>query len=95
MINTKSNNGMKNGMMEESQYSMFRNIYRNVIKREGNNKEPKIFQDSSSYTQRKKAIALGKTIPDKSFFSYDKNTTHQAVRRMRSSGSVVPAKVRL
>ncbi len=80
-------------MMEESQFSMFRNIYRNTIKPEPNYN--KTFQDSSSYIQRKKAIALGKTIPDKSFFSYDPNLTKQTIRRVRSSGYVVPPKVRL
>jgi hypothetical protein len=86
---------MKNGMMEESQYSMFRNIYRNSIKRETFNVQTNTFQDSSSYIQRKKAIALGKTIKDISFFSYDPNLTRQTIRRVRSSGSVVPAKARL
>ncbi len=82
-------------MMEESQYSMFRNIYRNTIKRETPSVVTNTFQDSSSYIQRKKAIALGKTISDNSFFSYDPNLTHQTIRRARSSGSTVPAKVRI
>jgi hypothetical protein len=91
-MNNVIKNSMKNGMMEESQYSMFRNIYKKTV---NHTSEQKNFQDSSSYIQRKKSIALGKAIPDKSFFSYDKNLTHQTIRRIRSSGSVVPAKANL
>ncbi len=84
-------------MMEESQYSMFRNIYRNSVEKKYTNSLQQVptFQDTSSYIQRKKAIALGKTIQDKSFFSYDPNLTHQTIRRVRSSGSAVPAKARI
>ncbi len=82
-------------MMEESQYSMFRNIYRNVVKRETPTVQTNTFQDASSYIQRKKAIALGKAIPDKSFFSYDRNLTHQTIKRVRSSGNTVPTKARI
>jgi hypothetical protein len=82
--------------MEDGQFSLMRNVYRRtkdipVIDFNMNNIK---YQDSSSYMERKKALAIGKKSynPTLSYTSRDPVGTYHTKRRVISAGTVSPKK---
>ena len=82
--------------MEDGQFSLMRNIYRRtkdipIIDASMNNTK---YQDSSSYMERKKALAIGKKSysPQLSYTSRDPVGTNHAKRRVISAGTISPKK---
>jgi hypothetical protein len=85
--------------MPNAEFSLSRRTFRQIgvipktITVEGkviNNK----FQDSSSYMERKKALAIGNHAYKSTirYTSYDSNETHHIKRRVVSAGTVSPKK---
>lgn len=94
----KNASPLKNNM-PESEFALSRRTFRQIglipktITIEGkiiNNK----FQDSSSYMERKKALAIGNNAYKSSvrYTSYDQNGTYHTKRRVVSAGTVSPKK---
>jgi hypothetical protein len=92
---------LKNNM-EEGVFSLSRRVFRQtgmipkttiVDNKVVNNK----FQDSSSYIERKKILAIGNKSYKTpiTYNSYDPVQTHHTVRRVRSAGTVSPKKKNL
>jgi hypothetical protein len=82
--------------MEDGQFSLIRNIYRrtkdlSIIDVNMNNRT---YRDSSSYMERKKALAVGKKSYNMqlSYTSRDPVGTAHIVRRVRAAGTVSPKK---
>jgi hypothetical protein len=79
--------------MEDGQFSLMRKIWRNT--RDTNEVGATVtYPDSSSYTERKKARALGKKSYNSplSYTSYDPVGTYHTKRRVISAGTVSPKK---
>ena len=98
ILYSKNASPLKNNM-EESSFSLSRRVFRQIgtipktITVEGkviNNK----FQDSSSYMERKKALAIGNNAYKSTirYTSYDPNGTYHTKRRVVSGGTVSPKK---
>jgi hypothetical protein len=82
--------------MEDGQFSLIRNIYRRtkdlpIVDASKNNVT---YQDSSSYMERKKALAVGKKSynPQLSYTSRDPVGTYHTKRRVISAGTISPKK---
>jgi hypothetical protein len=83
--------------MEDGQFSLMRKIWRNTRDTHINEVGVTVnytYQDSSSYTERKKARALGKKSYNSplSYTSYDPVGTYHTKRRVISAGTVSPKK---
>ena len=84
--------------MEEGQFSLMRSIYRKTSQLKTQNYNGSTlnvtFQDSSSRTERLKALAIGKQTRQStvSYRSYDTNDVAHRVRRVRQAGSAAPKK---
>jgi hypothetical protein len=78
--------------MEDGQFSLMRKIWRNTNHNDATVKY--IYQDSSSYMERKKAKAIGKKSYNSplSYTSYDPVGTNHIKRRVISAGTVSPKK---
>ena len=91
-------NPSKNNM-EEGQFSLMRKIFRKSISTHRNNAgstQNLSYQDSSTYTERKKAIALGDSMNKiASYRSYDPVYVGHVIKKQHSSGAVVPKKAQL
>jgi len=94
----KNASPLKNNM-EDGIFSLSRHTYREISKIPKTNIiQNKIinntFQDSSSYMERKKALAIGKRSYNTPlrYTSYDPVNTHHTIRRVRSAGTVSPKK---
>lgn len=82
-----------------SNFSTNKKLFNNSVTNHGS-KHTYNDTSSSSYIQRRKANAIGKTstkqgLATNSSLTYDnvnKNTVNQSLRRIRSGGSVAPAK---
>ena len=82
--------------MEDGQFSLIRNIYRRtkdlpVVDANMNNIT---YQDSSSYIERKKALAVGKKSYNSSlsYTARDPVGTYHTKRRVISAGTISPKK---
>ena len=95
---SKNASPLKNNM-EEGIFSLYRKVYRQTGKipttkvidnKIINNK----FQDSSSYMERKKALAIGNRSYNNTitYNSYDPVNTYHTKRRVISAGTVSPKK---
>lgn len=88
--------------MDEGSFSLSRRVFRQIglipktITVEGNVINNK-FQDSSSYMERKKMLAIGNKSYNNpiTYNSYDPVKTHHTVRRLRAAGTVSPKKKNL
>jgi hypothetical protein len=84
--------------MEEGQFSLMRSVFRSTNQTKTTNPNGSTlnitYQDSSSRTERLKAMAIGKQEyqPTVSYRSYDTNDVAHRVRRVRQAGSVAPKK---
>ena len=98
ILYNKNASPLKNNM-PEAELAMSRRTFRQIglipktTTIEGkviNNK----FQDSSSYMERKKALAIGNNSykPSVRYTSYDQNGTYHTKRRVVSAGTVSPKK---
>lgn len=72
--------------MEQGQFSLMRSVYRNISTHRNNagSTSNLTFQDSSSYIQRQKAKALGKSDPQKKK-AFEYQLPFQSKRRLRGS----------
>jgi hypothetical protein len=72
--------------MDQGGFSLMRSVYRNLSTHRNNAGSTLnlTFQDSSSYIQRQKSLALGKSNPQKKF-AYQYQLPHQSIRRLRAS----------
>jgi hypothetical protein len=84
--------------MEEGQFSLMRSIYRNTSQPKTTNYNGSTlnitYHDSSSRTERLKALAIGKKGYETtvSYRSYDTNEVAHRVRRVRQAGAAAPKK---
>ncbi len=83
--------------MEDGRFSLMRKIWRNTRDSYINEVGATVtytYQDSSSYTERKKARALGKKSYNSPlrYTSYDPVGTYHTKRRVISAGTVSPKK---
>ena len=98
ILYNKNASPLKNNM-PESEFALSKRVFRqtglipktnNVNGQIVNNK----FQDSSSYMERKKALAIGNNSYKSTirYTSYDPVGTHHTQRRVKSAGTVSPKK---
>ena len=98
ILYSKNASPLKNNM-EDGIFSLARSLYRktgmipNTIKIENTVVNHK-FQDSSSYMERKKMLAIGNRSYNNiiTYNSYDPVQTQHTKRRVRSAGTVSPKK---
>ena len=97
-LNSEINGNPIKRNMEEGQFSLMRKIFRESAKSTNRNNVGSTlnltFQDSSSLTQKKKALAIGSQEyqPIISYRSYDPVYVNHVIRKRHSSGSVAPKK---
>ena len=88
--------------MEEGQFSLMRKIFRGMdkinytvkVKSCDSSTQNSSFKDSSSRTQRQKAIAIGKQEYNStvSYRSYESNEVNHIKHKIRNAGTVAPKK---